>query len=61
MNIDERSHQVGLIDRIYFQAQSVRLRFWDHFHEYRRFFRWLVTEFTENMVEIEAWPSRKVG
>jgi hypothetical protein len=54
-NIKERNHQVGLMDRIYSQARSVRICISDELFNYKEFFRWLQDTSTENLFYIEKW------
>jgi hypothetical protein len=59
-NINERNHQVGLMDRVYSQARNVRVCIWEQcllpeFSNYGRFFRYLQNGFTGSMVDTEKW------
>jgi hypothetical protein len=59
-NINERNHQVGLMDRVYSQAQNVRICTWEQcfspeYSDYAKFFRYLQNGFTESMVDAETW------
>jgi hypothetical protein len=59
-NINERNHQVGLMDRVYSEAQNVRICTWEQcfspeYSDYAKFFRYLQNGFTESMVDAETW------
>jgi hypothetical protein len=54
-NIKERNHQVGLMDRVYCQAQSVRICLWDEHSNYEELFRWLQEGPTARVVHSETW------
>jgi hypothetical protein len=58
-NVDERNHQVGLMDRIYSRARSVCICISDELFNYKKFFRWLQYTPTENKSNIRAWPRGK--
>jgi hypothetical protein len=57
-SIDERNHQVGLMDRIYSHARSVRICISDELFNYREFFCWLRSTSTQNISTFKAWQSR---
>jgi hypothetical protein len=59
-NINERNHQVGLMDRIYSRARSVRICVQEHsfpptFSNYRRLFDWLQDGSIADVEEVETW------
>jgi hypothetical protein len=64
LNVSERNHQVGLMDRVYSMARSVRICIHDPFENvfgYGALFRWLQHGSIIETAGHDTWQHRKLG